>query len=249
MSGHSKWSTIKHKKAATDAKRGKVFTKIIRELTVTSRSGGGDPSMNPSLRTAISNAKSNNMPNDTIARAIKRGTGELGADDYREIVYEGYGPGGTAVLVQTLTDNKNRTVSEVRRIFTKYGGNLGENGCVAWMFELKGRMSFDASEVDEDQLFEIALEAGAEDVRSDDGEFEVVTAPEDFESVKEGIEKAGLTPTITEITMIPKTTTKIKGKKAEQMLKLMEALDDSDDIQHVYSNFDIPDEVFAMLAG
>ncbi len=249
MAGHSKWANIKHHKAAVDAKRGKIFTKLIREITVAARMGGGDPATNARLRTAIATAKSHNMPNDTIERAIKRGTGESGGADYQEVVYEGYGPGGSAVLVKVLTDNKNRTVSEVRRIFAKYGGNLGESGCVAWMFELKGRIVFDASSVDEDKLFEAALEAGAEDVREEDKEYVVITDPKEFVSVKEALERAGFKPLSAEVSMIPKTTQALEGRDAEQMLKLMEALDESDDVQNVYSNFDIPDEYFESLGN
>lgn len=243
MSGHSKWANIKHRKAAVDAKRGKIFTKLIRELTIAARHGGGDPNANSRLRTAIAAAKSNNMPNDTIERAIKRGTGEAGGEEFHEITYEGYGPGGSAVLVQVLTDNKNRTVSEIRRAFTKYGGNLGESGCVAWMFEMKGRIAFDKESVDEDKLFEIALEAGADDVRTEDSELVIITPPESFESVKTKVEEAGLKYNFAVVTMIPKSNVKIEGREAESMLRLMEALEDSDDVQNVYSNFDIDEEV------
>ncbi|MGE5443236.1 MAG: YebC/PmpR family DNA-binding transcriptional regulator [Ignavibacteriales bacterium] len=242
MSGHSKWSNIKHKKAAADAKRGKVFTKLIRELTVAARLGG-DPNTNPRLRMAISAAKNQNMPKDTIERAIKRGTGEIGGEELHEIIYEGYGPGGSAVLVEVLTDNKNRTVSDVRRIFTKYGGNLGESGCVAWTFEKKGRISFEKGKVDEDKLFEVALEAGADDVRNEEGELIVITSPDTFESVKAAIEGAGLKYASAEVTMIPQNSVRIEGREAEQMLRLMEALEDSDDVQNVYSNFDIAEEL------
>lgn len=242
MSGHSKWSNIKHKKAAVDAKRGKIFTKLIRELTIAARHGGGDLNANSRLRTAISTAKSNNMPNDTIERAIKRGSGEAGGEELHEITYEGYGPGGSAVLVQVLTDNKNRTVSEIRRIFTKYGGNMGESGCVAWMFEMKGRIAFDKESVDEDKLFEVALEAGADDVSDEDDEFIVVTSPDNFEAIKSAIEESGLKHTSAEVTMVPKNSVQIEGRGAEQMLRLMEALEDSDDVQNVYSNFDIEEE-------
>ncbi len=248
MSGHSKWANIKHKKAAVDAKRGKVFTKLIRELTVAAKHGGGDIDSNPRLRTAISTAKNANMPNDTIDRAIKRGTTEVGGDDFHELMYEGYGPGGSAVLVQTLTDNKNRTVADVRRIFTKHGGNLGENGCVAWMFHMKGRIGFDKANVDEDQIFEIALEAGADDVVTEDTELVVVTPPESFEEVKSTIEGAGISFDSATITMIPESSVKIDGKEAEHMLRLMEALEDSDDVQNVYSNFDVPDELIESMA-
>ncbi|GIW46798.1 MAG: putative transcriptional regulatory protein [Deltaproteobacteria bacterium] len=242
MAGHSKWANIKHRKAAVDAKRGKIFTKLIRELTVAARLGG-DPSTNPRLRMAIATAKSHNMPKETIERAIKRGTGEIGGEELYEVVYEGYGPGGSAVLVQALTDNKNRTVSELRRIFARYGGSLGESGCVSWIFEKKGRIAFEKGSVDEDRVFEIALESGADDVRTEDNEIVVLTSPEAFEDVKAAIEKAGLNYTSAEITMIPQNTVRIEGKEAEQMLKLMEALEDSDDVQNVYANFDIPDEI------
>ncbi len=242
MSGHSKWSNIKHKKAAADAKRGKVFTKLIRELTVAARLGG-DPNTNPRLRMAISAAKNQNMPKDTIERAIKRGTGEIGGEELHEVIYEGYGPGGSAVLVEVLTDNKNRTVSDIRRIFTKYGGNLGESGCVAWTFEKKGRIGFEKGKVDEDRLFEVALEAGADDVKNEEGELVVITSPDTFESVKAAIEGAGLKYASAEVTMIPQNSVRIEGREAEQMLRLMEALEDSDDVQNVYSNFDIAEEL------
>lgn len=242
MSGHSKWSNIKHKKAAVDAKRGKIFTKLIRELTVAARLGG-DPTTNSRLRMAITAAKNQNMPKDTIERAIKRGTGEIGGEEFHDIVYEGYGPGGSAVLVEVLTDNKNRTVSDIRRIFTKYGGNLGESGCVAWTFEKKGRISFEKGKVDEDKLFEIALEAGADDVRTEEGELIVITSPDSFESVKTAIEGTELKYISAEVTMIPQNTVRIEGKEAEQMLRLIEALEDSDDVQNVYSNFDIAEEL------
>ncbi|NIT14065.1 MAG: YebC/PmpR family DNA-binding transcriptional regulator [Candidatus Dadabacteria bacterium] len=243
MSGHSKWANIKHKKASVDAKRGKIFTKLIRELTVAARSGGGDPEANPRLRTAISQAKGHNMPNDTIDRAIKRGTGEAGGDELHELSYEGYGPGGTAVLVNAVTDNKNRTVSEVRKIFNKHGGNMGEAGCVAWMFEKKGRIAFDKSTVSEEELMEHALEAGADDVIDDEFEFAVLTEPGAFEDVRAALENAGLKQTSAEVTMIPQNIVKVEGKEAGQLLRLMEALEDSDDVQNVYSNFDIPDEL------
>ncbi|MBI2485721.1 MAG: YebC/PmpR family DNA-binding transcriptional regulator [Deltaproteobacteria bacterium] len=242
MSGHSKWANIKHRKAAVDAKRGKIFTKIIRELTVAARHGG-DPNTNSRLRIAIASAKSQNMPKDTIDRAIKRGTGELGGEELHEIIYEGYGPGGSAVLVEVLTDNKNRTVSEIRRIFTKYGGNLGESGCVAWTFEKRGRIAFEKGTVDEDKLFEIALEAGADDVKTEENEVVVITSTDTFESFKSVIEESGLRYSSAEVTMIPQNSVRIDGKEAEQMLRLMEALEDSDDVQNVYSNFDIAEEL------
>ncbi|MEJ2167433.1 MAG: YebC/PmpR family DNA-binding transcriptional regulator [Desulfobacterales bacterium] len=244
MSGHSKWSSIKHKKAATDAKRGKIFTKLIKEITVAARSGGGDESANPRLRTAILAAKSENMPKDNIERAIKKGTGELEGVNYEESIYEGYGPGGAAVMVESLTDNKNRTVADIRSIFSKNGGSLGENGCVAWMFNKKGYIAIESKSVEEDKLMEIALDAGAEDIRQDNGNFEVITAPGDFEAVKEAIEKASIPYLDAEVTMLPQNTTNLAGKEAEQMVRLMELLDDCDDVQKVYTNADIPEEVF-----
>jgi len=244
MSGHSKWSSIKHKKAATDAKRGKIFTKLIKEITVAARAGGGDDSANPRLRTAIQAAKAENMPKDNIERAIKKGTGELEGVSYEESIYEGYGPGGAAVLVESLTDNKNRTVADIRSIFGKNGGSLGENGCVAWMFHKKGYIAIESESVEEDKLMEIALEAGAEDIRQDNGNFEVITAPGDFEAVKEAIEKASIPYVDAEVTMLPQNTTNLAGKEAEQMVRLMELLDDCDDVQKVYTNADIPEEVF-----
>lgn len=248
MAGHSKWANIKHRKAAVDAKRGKVFTKLIRELTVAAKHGGGDPESNPRLRTAINAAKGANMPNDTIDRAVKRGTGEIGGDEFHELSYEGYGPGGSAVLVQTLTDNKNRTVSDIRRIFTKHGGNLGENGCVAWMFDMKGRIAFQKDTVDEEQVFDLVLDAGADDVMTEDSELIVVTPPEEIENVKAAIEQAGLKFETAEVTMIPQNSVRIEGREAEHMIRLMEALEESDDVQNVYSNFDIPEEVIESLA-
>ncbi len=247
MSGHSKWANIKHRKASVDAKRGKIFTKLIRELTVAAKHGGGDLDSNPRLRTAINTAKGANMPNDTIDRAIKRGTGEIGGDDFHELSYEGYGPGGSAVLVRTLTDNKNRTVSDIRRIFTKHGGNLGENGCVAWMFDMKGRIAFEKDNVDEEQVFDLVLDAGADDVVTEDSELVVITPPEEIEAVKSVLDEAGLKYENAEVTMIPENNVKIEGKEAEHMIRLMEALEESDDVQNVYSNFDIPEELIESL--
>jgi len=247
MSGHSKWSNIKHKKAAVDAKRGKVFTKLIRELTVAAKHGGGDSEANPRLRSAILAAKGQNMPNDTIDRAIKRGSGEAGADELHELSYEGYGPGGTAVLVNALTDNKNRTVSEVRKIFNKHGGNLGEAGCVAWMFEQKGRIAFNKSGISEEKLMELALDAGADDIIDEDCEYAVITQPSVFEKVRAALEQSGIKQESAEITMIPQNVVKVDGKEAGQLLRLMESLEDSDDIQNVYSNFDIPDELMEAI--
>ncbi|HKA34976.1 MAG TPA: YebC/PmpR family DNA-binding transcriptional regulator [Candidatus Binatia bacterium] len=243
MSGHSKWSSIKHKKAAKDAKRGKLFTKLIKEITVAARHGGGDINGNPRLRTAVLTAKANSMPNDNIDRAIKKGTGELEGAAYEEVQYEGYGPGGTAILVQVLTDNKNRTVQEIRHLFTRYGGNLGENGCVAWMFDKKGLITVDKVQVDEDRLFSLALDAGAEDVRDEDDTFEVLTSPEDFEKVRETLEREKIAMATAQVTMMPKSTVTVDEKHAEQILKLTEELEDHDDVQSVSANFNIPTEI------
>jgi len=243
MSGHSKWSTIRHKKGAADAKRGKIFTKLIKEITVAARMGGGDINANPRLRTAVAAAKAENMPKDNIERAIKKGTGELEGVNYEESVYEGYGPGGAAILVESLTDNKNRAVSEIRHIFSKNGGNLGETGCVSWMFNKKGYFVVEKSAVDEDKLMEAALEAGAEDVREDESNFEVITAPEDFEAVKEALEAAKIPFEDAEVTKLPETFANLEGKQAEQMYRLMEMLDDCEDVQKVYTNADIPEDV------
>jgi len=243
MSGHSKWSSIKHKKAAKDAKRGKLFTKLIKEITVAARQGGGDINGNPRLRTAVLTAKANSMPNDNIDRAIKKGTGEIEGAAYEEVQYEGYGPGGTAILVQVLTDNKNRTVQEIRHLFTRYGGNLGENGCVAWMFDKKGLITVDKAQVDEDRLFGLALDAGAEDVRDEDGTFEVLTSPEDFEKVRDALERDKIAMTTAQVTMMPKSTVTVDEKHAEQILKLTEELEDHDDVQSVSANFNIPTEI------
>ena len=243
MSGHSKWSSIKHKKAATDAKRGKIFTKLIKEITVAARMGGGDLEANPRLRTAIQAAKSENMPKDNIDRAVKKGTGDLEGVNYEESVYEGYGPGGAAVLIESLTDNKNRTVADIRHIFSKNNGNLGENGCVGWMFDKKGYIVVEAKEVDEETLMEVALEAGAGDVREDASNFEVIAAVEDFEAVKTAVDSASIPHVAAEITMLPQSTTNLAGKEAEQMVRLMEMLEDCDDVQKVYTNADIPEEM------
>ncbi|MCP4372665.1 MAG: YebC/PmpR family DNA-binding transcriptional regulator [Deltaproteobacteria bacterium] len=243
MSGHSKWSSIKHKKGATDAKRGKIFTKLIKEITVAARMGGGDPDANPRLRTAIVSAKSENMPKDNIERAIKKGTGELEGVNYEESTYEGYGPGGAAVFIESVTDNKNRAVADIRHIFSKNGGNLGENGCVAWMFDKKGYLAIEKKSVDEDSLMETAIEAGAEDVREDNGSFEIITEPDDFESVKTAVDNAAISYIDAEVTMLPQSTTNLEGKQALQMVKLMEALEDCEDVQKVYTNADIPDEI------
>ena len=247
MSGHSKWSSIKHKKAATDSKRGKIFTKLIKEITVAARVGGGDVDANPRLRAAVLAAKSENMPKDNIERAIKKGTGELEGVNYEESIYEGYGPGGAAVLVESLTDNKNRTVADIRHIFSKRGGSLGESGCVAWMFDKKGYIAIETKAVDEEALMEAALDAGVEDIREDNSNFEVITAPEDFEAVKGAIDSASIPYIVAEVTMLPQSTTFLKGNEAEQMVKLMEALEDCDDVQKVYTNADISDEIVNSL--
>jgi YebC/PmpR family DNA-binding regulatory protein len=247
MSGHSKWSSIKHKKGAADAKRGKIFTKLIREITVAARFGGGDPNGNPRLRAAIAAGKAENMPKENIERGIKKGTGEIEGVSYEEASYEGYGPGGVAVLVDCLTDNKNRTVADVKHLFERYGGSLGEPGCVAYVFEKKGLIVIEKDKVEEDQLLDLALEAGAEDVKEEEAEFEVITNVSDFESVKKAIDDAGLPYTLAEITMIPKNTVEVEGKKAQQILNLMQGLEDIDDVSHVYVNFDMPDEVMEAL--
>jgi YebC/PmpR family DNA-binding regulatory protein len=239
MSGHNKWSSIKHKKAKVDAQRGRIFTRLIKEITVAARMGGGDEESNPRLRAAVAAAKAANMPSANIERAIKRGTGELPGVTYEEATYEGYGPGGAALLIETLTDNKNRTVADLRHILSKHNGNLGESGSVAWIFEKKGVIVIQGEGLSEDDVMMAVLDAGAEDIKSDGTNFEVLTAPEDFEAVKKAVEEAGYPIESAEVTMYPKTTVKLEGKHAEQMLKLMDALDEHDDVQNVYSNFDI----------
>ena len=241
MSGHSKWHTIKHKKGAADAKRGKAFTRIIKELTVAARSGGGDPGMNPRLRTIIADAKANNMPRENIERAIRRGTGEEPGVTYEEITYEGYGPGGVALLIQSLTDNKNRTVGEIRHMLAKYN--------VAWMFTRKGQVIVEKDKADEEQLLNVALEAGADDMSDDGGAWEIISSPETFEVVRDAVKGIGVEPASAEVAMIPQNYVKLQGKDAQVMLKLMEALDDHDDVQHVWANFDIEEkEIEASLA-
>ena len=248
MSGHSKWATIKHKKAATDAKRGKQFTKIIKEISIAARSGG-DPDGNPRLRTAINDAKNVSMPAENIKRAIMRGTGELEGGQIDEIMFEGYGPGGAAVLVSVATDNRNRTVSEIRHAFSKHGGNLGEQGSVAWMFERKGQIIIDAEKAPpEDDLMALVLEAGAEDLRNEGGNWEVVSAPENHVQVLEAIQKAKIPTESADIAMLPKNLMKLEGKNASGMLRLSEALEDNDDVQNVYSNFDIDEKELEALA-
>ncbi len=242
MSGHSKWHSIKHKKGAADAKRGKIFTRLIREITVAARDGGGDPDMNPRLRKAIADGKAANMPNDNIDRAIKRGTGELEGVSYDEITYEAYGPGGVAILIETMTDNRNRTVAEIRHLLSKNGGNLGESGSVSWMFDRKGYFVVDKAAKSEDELFEIAIEAGAEDLKDDDDNFEIFSDQDSFEDVKNALGEAGVETQVAEISMIPQNFVKLEGGDAQTMLKLYDAIDDHDDVQNVYSNFDI-DEV------
>jgi len=248
MSGHSKWHSIKHKKGAVDAKRGKIFTKLIKEITVATRMGGKDPDSNARLRAAIAAAKAENMPKENIERGIKKGTGEIEGSTYEEAMYEGYGPGGVAVLVEVLTDNRNRAVAEVRHVFERHGGSLGAAGCVAWMFTQKGLIILPKEQTNEEKLFEVALEAGAEDIKEGEEEFEVITEPSLFEQVKTAIEGNGLAYTLAEITMIPQTTTTLEGKNAQQMLTLMELLEDNDDVNHVYANFDIPDEVMEAIS-
>jgi len=239
MSGHSKWHSIKHKKGATDAKRGKLFTKFIKEITVAARTGGGDPDANARLRKAILDAKAGNMPNDTIDRAIRRGTGAEEGVTYDEITYEGYGPGGVAMLIEAMTDNRNRTVAEIRHIFSKNGGNLGESGSVGWLFEKKGYIVVDKAAKPEEELFEIAIEGGADDVRDDQDNMEIITSPENFESVQAAIKSAGIEPQVAEVSMVPQNYVKLEGGSAQQMLRLMEAMEDHDDVQKVYANFDI----------
>jgi YebC/PmpR family DNA-binding regulatory protein len=241
MSGHNKWSTIKHKKGAVDAKRGKIFTKLIKEISVAAKLGGGDPNGNPRLRTAVDKAKAENMPKDNIDRAIKKGTGGLEGVTYEEIVYEGYGPGGAAVLVEVLTDNRNRSVSDIRSIFTKNNGNMGEAGCVSWIFSKKGLIVYDKS-AGFDQLFEAAIEVGADDVTEQDEQIEVTTEPASFIEVREALETKGFKRINAEITMIPQTQVELEGKQAESMLRLMDKLEDNDDVQNVYANFDISAE-------
>jgi YebC/PmpR family DNA-binding regulatory protein len=248
MSGHSKWATIKHKKAAADAKRGKIFTRIIKEIMIAARNGG-DPDANPRLRTAIAAAKAVSMPAENIKRAIMRGTGELEGGQIEEVMFEGYGPGGAAVLVQAATDNRNRTVSELRHLFSKQGGNLAEQGAVAWMFERKSQILIDAAKATEDQLMGIVLDAGADDLRNDGSHWEVLSPPESHESVLAALHQAGIETASAQIAMIPKNTVKLEGKNAANMLKLAEALEEHDDVQNVYSNFDIDEKEMEALAG
>ncbi len=251
MAGHSKWAQIKHKKAVVDARKGKLFSKLSREISVAAKLGGGDPEKNPRLRTAIEKAKEANMPSENIKRAIMKGTGELPGTTYEEAIYEGYGPGGVALMIEVLTDNKNRTVSEIRHIMSKHGGSMGEAGCVSWMFEKKGYILVEKSKVSEEELMTVALEAGAEDLKNDPQEenYEIITAPEDLNKVKSAIESAGITVALSEITMLPKNYISLNEKDADQMLRLLEALEDHDDVQNVYANFDLPEEILMNRQG
>ncbi len=249
MAGHSKWANIKHRKGAADAKRGKIFTRLIKEITVAARMGGGDIDGNPRLRSAVATAKSENMPKDNIARAIKKGTGELEGEIYDEILYEGYGPGGVAVLVECMTDNRNRTVADIRHYFSKSNGNLGESGCVAWMFEKKGSIVVDKATISEDELMDLALEAGAEDVVEEEEEFQVLTAPEDFDAVREALEQAEVKITSSEVAMIPKNTVDVTEENvARSLMKLLDNLEEHDDVQNVHANFDIDDSLMELLS-
>ncbi len=249
MAGHSKWANIRHKKARMDARKGKIFSKIAKEIIAAAREGGGNPDNNLRLRLAIEKARANDVPNENIERAIKRGTGELGGVELEETVYEGYGPGGVAVMLEILTDNRNRTAAEIRHIFSKNGGNLGESGCVAWMFVKKGliRVEVERSGLDEDQMLEVALEAGAEDMTMEDDVYEITTDPQDLASVHQEFMDRGIPVEAAEVTMIPKSTVSVHGEEAKKVLKLMDALEEHDDVQNVYANFDIPDEVLASL--
>jgi YebC/PmpR family DNA-binding regulatory protein len=249
MSGHSKWANIKHRKGAVDAKRGKIFTRLIKEITVAAKIGGGDTAGNPRLRSAVASAKSENMPKDNIERAIKKGTGELEGVEYLEITYEGYGPGGVAILVDCMTDNKNRTVGEVRHAFTKHGGNLGESGCVGYMFDKKGSILIDKKNIDEEKLMDLALEAGAEDVLEEENEFQVLTAPDDFNTVREKLEEDGVSFIEATLSMIPQNTAEITEEKvAIRLMKLMDVLEECDDVQDVHANFDISDEIMEKIS-
>jgi len=249
MSGHSKWHSIKHKKAAIDAKRGKVFTRLIRELTVAARNGGGNPESNARLRTAVAAARAANMPAKNIEGAIKRGTGEMEGISYEEVTYEGYGPGGVALCIHTMTDNKNRTAGEIRHLLAKHGGSLGEVGCVTWMFEKRGQIVITAEASAEDKIMEAALEAGAEDVQNDNGTFTVATAPNDVESVREALAAAGFEIESAEARLVPNTYKRLEGREAERMLRLMEVLEDQDDVQSVAANFDIDDALIEQMSG
>ena len=249
MSGHSKWATIKHKKAATDAKRGRVFTRLIREISIAARSGGGDPDTNPRLRTAIAAAKNENMPNENIERAVLRGTGQLEGEQYEEVTFEGYGPGGVGVLIQVVTSSRNRVVSEIRHVMSKNGGNLAEAGAGGWMFHRKGEIIVPKEQAGEDKMLNIVLDAGAEDLKDDGSAWDVVTPPELFEAVRDALVKAGITPASAEIAMVPQNYVKLTGPQAAQMLRLVEALEEHDDVQHVYANFDIDEKEIQAVVG
>jgi YebC/PmpR family DNA-binding regulatory protein len=249
MSGHSKWSSIKHKKAARDSKRGKLFTKLIKEITIAARLGGGDINSNPRLRTAVTTARTQSMPNDNIDRAIKKGTGELGGGQLEEVVYEGYGPGGVAIITDVLTDNRNRVVAELRFLLSRHGGNLGESNCVGWMFKKRGVITIEKSTIDEDRLMELALEAGADDVVADSETFQVMTAPESFSAVRDALEAAKIPMAHAEVVKIPENTVRVSGHTAEQVLKLMEELEDHEEVQSVAANFDISDEEMAQFSA
>src|SRR5437867_9061023 len=245
MSGHSKWHSIKHKKGALDAKRGRMFTKVIKEITIAARIGGGDPEGNPRLRKAVSDAKELNMPADNIKRAIMKGTGELEGGQLEELIYEGYGPSGVAMIVEVVTDNRNRTVSEIRHVFSKNGGNMGEAGSVSWMFKKKGYIVIEKTKADEETLMTLAIDAGADDFTSEQSGYEIITSPESFDTVVNAVNAKGIEPITAEISMIPQNYVKVEGKNAHQVVKLMEALDEHDDVQHVYANFDIEEAELA----
>jgi len=249
MSGHSKWSQIKHKKAKTDAARGKAFSKVIRLITVAARQGGGNPETNARLRIAIQKAREMNMPQENIEKAIKRGTGELEGVNYEEVIYEGYAPGGVAVMVEATTDNRNRTTAEIRHIFSRRGGSLAESGSVSWIFERKGLISFEKDNIDEEELMMVAIEAGAEDIEEGESIIDVITSPSDFERVREAIEHAGIPYVLAQVTMLPKTRVNLEGKTAQQVLELIDALEEHDDVQEVYSNFEIADEILESLSS
>ena len=251
MSGHSKWSTIKHKKGAADAKRGKLFSRLSKEVTIAAKLGGGDPDQNPRLRKAIDNCKGANMPNDNVTRAIKKGTGELEGGNIEEITFEGYGPGGVAIIAKTTTDNRNRTVSEIRHLFSKHGGNLGENGCVAWMFTKTGYLVVPKTSADEDTLMGHVLDAGAEDLRDDGSNWEILAPPDRVEAIQVALNSAGIEPTLAEVSMIPANTVRLEGGEARRLLKLMEAIEEQDDVEDVHANFDIAESEIesAMAAG
>ena len=249
MSGHSKWHSIKHKKAAVDAKRGKIFTKIIRELAIAARMGGGDPEANPRLRKAVSDARAVNMPSDNIKRAILKGTGQLEGTNYEEVSYEGYGAGGVAIFVEAVTDNKNRTVSELRHIFTKNGGNIGESGCVSWMFNRKGYIVVDKSQASDEKLLEIIMDADAEDLRDDGENFEIITAPENLDNVVKALQDNNIEMTTSKLAYLPQNYVKLEGKQSQQLLRLMEELEDHDDVQNVWANFDINEEEIEAFQG